>query len=164
MIIEIKLNKLPWLKFDHFIWLDQYIILIVSYLLISWREIIFRVISPSNVYIWLFHDFGKFKTMKIYSSSQLDFCLRKFVQKNYVPQKLCPTNLFKICSLTAETLLICKYVARTYFAWTNVIVSSTRKLHVKFAQSWISNSWNLDKCHQDKCWLDKCHCDSWNLF
>ena len=51
----------------------------------------------------------------------------KFYKKNMsrkikAPRKLGIKSLVKISSLTAETLLICANVARSYVAWTNVIV------------------------------------------
>ena len=53
----------------------------------------------------------------------MDFCPKeKSVPKNWVSQKLGPKSVLKIRSLTTETLLICKKVATTYVAWTNVIM------------------------------------------
>ena len=40
-----------------------------------------------------------------------------------VPTKIGLITLFKIGSVTAETLLICTNFARTYVTWTNVIIT-----------------------------------------
>ena len=51
---------------------------------------------------------------------------KKFDQtKIKATEKLSPKSLVKIVSVTAEILLICTSVARTYVAWTNVLASVT---------------------------------------
>ena len=55
------------------------------------------------------------------------------VQKNFVPKKIVykikapkifgQKSLVKMGSITAELLLRCTNVARTYFAWTNAIMT-----------------------------------------
>ena len=97
--------------------------------------------------------------------------VKKKRKKIKPPKILGSKSLVKIWSLVTEMLLICTNVARTYVAWTNVIVTvaicKRWSKEAKFCQNRGSNSWDIPdmyKYHLDECCLDKCHRDSWNLF